>query len=75
MTDEEKRLVIAEAIAATHVREGWVFSPDNSVPESAQVYAVYDGAEILGAGLTASHVPELVARAKMPIVFYIPEPR
>jgi len=67
---EVRRLVIAEALAAQHENRGWTFSPDNSVPETAQMYVVYDGAEIIAGGCTPLRAQEAVAQAKMPIVFY-----
>jgi len=72
VTPEEKRLAIAEALAAAHVNKEWVFSPDHWVPTSARGYAVYDGVQVIGGGLDCANVPRLVRRAKVPIVFFLP---
>jgi hypothetical protein len=73
MIQEEKRLVIAEALSVVESNAGLVFSADHSIPEAARAWMVYDGVALIGYGTSGfSWVPDLVARARMPIVFYKP---
>jgi hypothetical protein len=70
---EDPRTVTAAALAKCHVNKGWVWSLDNFIPAEAEFYVVYDGAQVLGGGLAPTeHAAPKIARAEMPIVFWLP---
>jgi hypothetical protein len=67
---QSERAVLARHLLATRQYKRWQWAEDNVVPSNARMYVVYDGLNVAGGGLTVSRVSEVVARCKIPIVFY-----
>lgn len=81
MTDEERREVLAEELLKQRKNRNWQHVPDpKQAPQSAGHYAIFDGIEIQGAGVTedcrhsltvrSAHV---VRRCILPICLFLPQ--
>lgn len=70
MTDEERKAVIIGCILAQPQNRALVYSPDGKLPSNANIYVVYDGPALQGAGLTMRRALKMACGCAVPLTFY-----